>query len=151
MQQHGLMHSTNLSGWWCLVWRGLVWVKARLLHPFAEQSPCSRVHHTMYIALCFYITIYSYCYCYYHVTLLLLYSQSLQPPSTITFLLTLHLCTNRDSSICTTTPFPPSIVGPSFNSQVEQTSLQNWYTSAVTSDTSAWSAAVHTPTSMLHR
>ena len=81
------------------------------------------VPYRVYCILFLYHRIF-YCYHYYHVPLLLLYPQSLQPPSTITFLLTLHLCTNRDSSICTTTPFPPSIVGPSLNSRVEQTSLQ---------------------------
>ena len=42
---------------------------------------------------------------------------------------TLGLCLKRDSSICTITPWPPSITGPSLISLVEHTSLNHRYTS----------------------
>ena len=63
---------------------------------------------------------------------------------------TLGLCLKSDSSVCTTTPLPPSITGPSFISLVEHTSLSHWYTStavlratlahSAVSDTGFWRA-----------
>ena len=93
------------------------WVSLMMLYHGAIIEHLTILYHTMYIAPCFYITVY-FIVIVTIIPLLLLYPQSLQPPSTITFLLTLHLCTNRDSSICTTIPFPPSIAGPSLNSRV---------------------------------
>ena len=58
---------------------------------------------------------------------------------------TFGLWLNSDSSICTITPGPPSITGPSLIRRVEQTSLSHWYTStAVLLDTFVHSAVSST-------